>query len=126
MKKTTLLTVLGITGLALAACNDQTADAVKEKADDAKQAVEAKSEEAKDAAAKKIDEAKEKAKEAAPAAAAAVDNMPRIDQSYLRQRVALAYYRALGVPSQCANNGRLFINGAFYGLYTNMNRSRYC
>ena len=43
-------------------------------------------------------------------------DMPRIDPSYLRQRVALSYLRALGVPAECANSGRLFINGALYGL----------
>ena len=43
-------------------------------------------------------------------------------QSYLRQRVALSYLRALGVPAECANSGRLFINGALYGLYTNLER----
>jgi hypothetical protein len=47
-------------------------------------------------------------------------DMPRIDTSYLRQRLALVYLRALGLPSQCANNGRLFINGSYYGLYTNL------
>ena len=49
-------------------------------------------------------------------------DMPRIDQSYLRQRVALSYLRTLGLPAECANNARLFINGAYYGLYTNLER----
>src|SRR5262245_29877570 len=49
-------------------------------------------------------------------------DMPRIDPSYLRQRIALAYLRALGVPAQCANSARVFINGSFYGLYTNLER----
>jgi hypothetical protein len=49
-------------------------------------------------------------------------DMPRIDASYLRQRLALAYLRTLGLPAECANNGRLFINGGYYGLYTNMER----
>jgi hypothetical protein len=49
-------------------------------------------------------------------------DMPRIDPSYLRQRVALSYLRTLGVPAECANNARLFINGALYGLYTNLER----
>jgi hypothetical protein len=75
MKKITVLTILAVTGLVLGGCNKESADALKQNADDAKQAVETKTEEAKDAAAKKIDEATEKAKEAAPAAAAAVDNM---------------------------------------------------
>ena len=49
-------------------------------------------------------------------------DMPRIDPSFLRQRVALSFMRALGVPAQCANSGRLFINGAYYGLFTNLER----
>jgi hypothetical protein len=49
-------------------------------------------------------------------------DMPRSDPSYLRQRVALTFLRALGVPAQCANSGRLTINGAYYGLFTNMER----
>ena len=51
-------------------------------------------------------------------------DMPRIDQTYLRQRVSLAYLRALGLPAQCANNARVFINGAFYGLFTNTGATR--
>jgi hypothetical protein len=49
-------------------------------------------------------------------------DMPRIDPTYLRQRVALSFLRALGVPSQCANSASLVINGALYGLYTNLER----
>ena len=75
MKKTTAWTILATAAFTLAACDNKTADAVKEKADDAKQAIEAKSEAAKEAATKKIDEATDAAKKAAPAAAAAVDNM---------------------------------------------------
>jgi hypothetical protein len=47
-------------------------------------------------------------------------DMPRNDQTFLRQRLALAFLRDLGVPAQCANNARLEINGAYYGLYTNL------
>jgi hypothetical protein len=49
-------------------------------------------------------------------------DMPRTDPSYLRQRLTLSYLRALGLPAQCANSGRLMINGALYGLYTNLER----
>ena len=49
-------------------------------------------------------------------------DMPRTDPSYLRQRLALTYLRALGLPAQCANNARLIVNGAFFGLYTNLER----
>jgi len=48
--------------------------------------------------------------------------MPRIDETYLHQRLALIYMRALGLPAQCANSGRLFIDGAYYGLFTNLER----
>jgi hypothetical protein len=49
-------------------------------------------------------------------------DMPRIDRSYLRERVALSYLRALGLPAQCANSARLMVNGAYFGLYTNLER----
>jgi len=49
-------------------------------------------------------------------------DMPRSDQTYLRHRLALRYLRAAGIPAQCANNARLVINGAYYGLYTNVER----
>ena len=49
-------------------------------------------------------------------------DMPRIDQTYLRERIAMSFLRALGVPCQCANSARLVINGAYYGLYTNLER----
>ena len=75
MKKTIPLTVLASAALAFAACDNKTADTIKEKSDEAKEAVATKAEEAKDAAGQKIDEAKDAAKEAAPAAAAAVDTM---------------------------------------------------
>jgi hypothetical protein len=47
-------------------------------------------------------------------------DMPRSDHSFLRQRLGLYYERSLGLPAQCANNARLVINGAYYGLYTNL------
>ena len=48
-------------------------------------------------------------------------DMPRSDWSFLQQRVALAWLRGrAGVPAQCANSARVYINGAYYGLYTNV------
>lgn len=47
-------------------------------------------------------------------------DMPRNDQSFVRQRLALAVLRDLGIPAQCANNARLEINGVYYGLYANL------
>jgi hypothetical protein len=49
-------------------------------------------------------------------------DMPRTDPSYLRQRLTLTYLRALGLPAQCANSARLMVNGAYYGLFTNLER----
>jgi hypothetical protein len=49
-------------------------------------------------------------------------DMPRTDYTFLRQRVALSYLREAGLPAQCANNARLYINGTYYGLYTNLER----
>jgi hypothetical protein len=49
-------------------------------------------------------------------------DMPRSDTSFLRQRMALTYLRESGVPAQCANSARLYINGAYYGLYTHLER----
>jgi hypothetical protein len=48
-------------------------------------------------------------------------DMPRGDWTYLQQRVGLAWMRGrAGIPAQCANSARVFINGAYYGLYTNL------
>jgi spore coat protein CotH len=49
-------------------------------------------------------------------------DMPRIDQTFLHQRVALSYMREVGLPAQCANNARVYINGEYYGLYANVER----
>jgi hypothetical protein len=49
-------------------------------------------------------------------------DMPRSDESFLWQRLALDYMRRAGIEAQCANNARLVINGAYYGLYTNLER----
>jgi hypothetical protein len=49
-------------------------------------------------------------------------DMPRSDQTFLHQRVSLAYLRAAGLPAQCANSARAVINGEYYGLYTNLER----
>jgi hypothetical protein len=49
-------------------------------------------------------------------------DMPRIDWTFLRQRLALHALRSMGIPAQCANSARLFINGEYYGLYTNVER----
>ena len=52
MKKTIPLTVLASAVLAFAACDNKTADTIKEKSDEAKEAVATKAEEAKSEATK--------------------------------------------------------------------------
>jgi spore coat protein CotH len=49
-------------------------------------------------------------------------DMPRSDATFLRQRLALYGLRSIGVPAQCANSARLFVNDEFYGLYANVER----
>jgi len=50
-------------------------------------------------------------------------DMPHNDPSMLRQRLALSFLRDdLALPAQCANSGRLVVNGTYYGLYTNLER----
>jgi hypothetical protein len=47
---------------------------------------------------------------------------PVSDPSFLRQRVAAAYLADLGVPAACAASARLVVNGAYFGLYTHLER----
>lgn len=49
-------------------------------------------------------------------------DMPRTDETFLRQRLALYALRRLDQPAQCANHAKLYINGEYYGLYTNLER----
>lgn len=42
------------------------------------------------------------------------------DPTLLRDRLAYAYLRDLGVPAPCANSATLTINGELYGLYKNI------
>jgi CotH kinase protein/Putative metal-binding motif len=45
-------------------------------------------------------------------------HMPRTDQTFLHDRVATSWLREAGIPAQCANSARLYLNGEYYGLYT--------
>lgn len=45
---------------------------------------------------------------------------PPYDPSMLRERLALATMRDLGLPAPCANNARLIVNGRYYGLFVNV------
>lgn len=45
---------------------------------------------------------------------------PPYDPSVLRERVALSYFEDAGFATSCSNSAALTINGAYYGLYTNI------
>jgi hypothetical protein len=47
---------------------------------------------------------------------------PRYNKSLLRQRLALAYLRDLGVEAPCSNHARLNVNGEYYGLFENLEK----
>ncbi len=49
-------------------------------------------------------------------------DMPRHDRTFIQHRVALSYLREAGLPAQCANNARVVINGAYYGLFTHLEK----
>ncbi|HKP63058.1 MAG TPA: CotH kinase family protein [Polyangiales bacterium] len=42
------------------------------------------------------------------------------DQSFLAERLAYDVYRAAGVPAPRCNSASVYVNGAFYGVYTNL------
>jgi hypothetical protein len=44
-------------------------------------------------------------------------DMPRTDPTFLRERIANAWLREIGIPAICATSGQLVINGSLYGLY---------
>ncbi len=44
-------------------------------------------------------------------------DMPRTDPTFLRERIANAWLRQIGIPSKCATSGQLVVNGSLYGLY---------
>jgi len=46
----------------------------------------------------------------------------RYNESFLRDRLALAILRDVGVPAPCANNARLVLNGEYYGLFTSIEK----
>lgn len=47
-------------------------------------------------------------------------DQPYYEPSFLRERTALAWNRDLGLPASCANNAEVWVNGALFGLYTNI------
>jgi hypothetical protein len=47
---------------------------------------------------------------------------PWYDHSLLHERLAYPLFAARGLPWSCANHARVEINGAYYGLYANLER----
>lgn len=47
---------------------------------------------------------------------------PWYEQSFLHERVAFPVFESLGLPYSCVNNVRLDIDGAYYGVYANVER----
>mgnify|MGYP000851737805 FL=1 len=46
----------------------------------------------------------------------------RYNESFLRDRLSLKIMRDVGLPAPCANNARLVVNGAYYGLFTSIEK----
>jgi hypothetical protein len=44
-------------------------------------------------------------------------DMPRSDWTFLHDRLTNTWWRQQGVMAPCTNSGRLYVNGAYYGLY---------
>lgn len=44
------------------------------------------------------------------------------NESFLRDRLAMAVLRDVGIPAPCANNARLVLNGEYYGLFTSIEK----
>ena len=47
---------------------------------------------------------------------------PWYDRSLLHERVAFPLFESLGLPYSCVNNARVVVNGAYYGVYSNVER----
>ena len=47
---------------------------------------------------------------------------PWYDHTLLHERLAYPLFQAQGLPYSCANNARVNVNGAYYGLYANVER----
>ena len=44
-------------------------------------------------------------------------DMPPIDPTFLRSRIANSWLRSIGIPALCATSAKLFVNGDYYGLF---------
>ena len=46
----------------------------------------------------------------------------RYNESFLRDRLALAILNDVGLPAPCANNARVVLNGEYFGLFTSIEK----
>lgn len=44
------------------------------------------------------------------------------NRSFLRDRLALAFMRDVGIPAPCANHARVHVNGEYYGIFTSIEK----
>ena len=51
-----------------------------------------------------------------------VFDAPWYDRTLMHERLAFPIFEARGLPYSCVNSTRLNINGAYYGLFTNVER----
>lgn len=51
-----------------------------------------------------------------------VFDAPWYDRTLLHERLSFPIFQARGLPYSCANSARVMINGAYYGLFTNVER----
>jgi spore coat protein CotH len=51
-----------------------------------------------------------------------VFDAPWYDHTFLHERLSYPFFEKLGLPYSCANNARVTLNGAYYGLYANVER----
>lgn len=47
-------------------------------------------------------------------------DMPSLERTFLHERLAQSFLSDVGLPGLCANSARLVVNGAYYGLYANL------
>ncbi len=45
-----------------------------------------------------------------------------LNKSFLRDRLAMAIFRDVGLPAPCANNARVMLNGKYHGLFTSLEK----
>ncbi len=51
-----------------------------------------------------------------------VFDAPWYDRTILHERIAMQFFERRGLPHSCVNHAKLMINGAYYGLFSNLER----